>query len=54
MSELVPVIEMVGLGVVEIYGELDQPESQNTGVEIDILLRISGYRSNVVNPQNFL
>ena len=54
MSELVPVVQMVGAGVVEIYGELDQPEPQNSGIEIDILLRIARDRRDVVNPENLL
>ena len=41
---------MVGARVVEVYGSLYQSQTEEVGVEIEIPLRITRNRGNVMNP----
>ena len=41
LAGLVAVVEVVGLGIVEVDGLLDQPETQSAGVEVHITLRLA-------------
>ena len=52
MARAIAVIEVVGAGVVEIDRQFDQPQSQHAGVKVEIGLRISRDRRDVVNPKN--
>jgi hypothetical protein len=38
--------------VVEVYGQLDQPEPERTGVEIEIALRLAGDRGDMMNSHS--
>src|SRR5215210_5676564 len=49
ISLLVAEIEVIGGRIVEVYGALDEPEPKNTGVEVEIPLRITGNASDMVN-----
>src|SRR5262245_24436182 len=53
MTVSIAVVEMVGLRIVIVDGEFDQPQAENPCVEVQIPLRVAGYRCNMVNPQNF-
>ena len=48
-SQFISIVEMVGIWIVEVDGELHQPQAQQTGVEIDILLRIAGDGCDMMN-----
>src|SRR5687768_3447073 len=50
-SLLVSEIEMVGGGIVEVDGPLDQTHAEHAGVKVQILLRIARDRRDVVNPR---
>ncbi len=40
---------MIGSRIVEVYGALDESETQNAGVEIEVFLWVACYTSDVVN-----
>jgi hypothetical protein len=48
-SLLIAEVEMIGRGIVEVYRALDEPEAEDTGVEVEIPLRIAGYAGDVMN-----
>src|SRR5262249_8456828 len=41
-SGFVPVVQVVTAGVVEVHGELYQPQPQDAAVEVNVLLRVGG------------
>ena len=43
-------IEMVGGGVVEVDGSLDEPEPEDASVEVEITLGVAGNARDVMNP----
>ena len=47
---LVAEVEVVGLGLVEVDGLLDQPQPEHVGVELDVLLRVARDHRDVVEP----
>jgi hypothetical protein len=48
-SLLIAEVEVIGGRVVEVYGTLDEPKAEDSGVEIEISLGIAGDTGNVVN-----
>src|SRR5262245_40192264 len=46
---LVTEVEVIGAGVVEIHGELDEPQAENRGVEVEIPLWITGNHGDVMD-----
>src|SRR5699024_5923482 len=48
MPGFVAVIQMVGRGVIEVDGLLDQAQAQALDVEVDVALRVPGNRRDVV------
>src|ERR1700704_3299335 len=48
-SGLVAEIEMIGCRIVEVHGALDEPHAEDTGIEIEISLRIARDTGNVMN-----
>lgn len=42
-------IEMVGGGIVEVDGTLDEPKAKYAGVEVEIALWVARYRRDVMN-----
>ncbi len=46
---LVTEVEVVGGGIVEVYGALDESETKNAGVEVEIPLRVTGYTGDMMN-----
>ena len=53
-AQLIPVVEVIGGGIVEVDGQFDQPKSQHTGVEVEISLRVSSDRGDVMDPHGVL
>src|SRR5437868_12315328 len=51
-ADLVAVVQMVGLRIVEVDGALDEPQSEQSGIEVDVPLRIAGDRGDVVNAED--
>ena len=49
----IAVIEVVSCRIVEVDGELDEPESDEAGIEIDIGLRLAGDGGDVMDAKNF-
>jgi hypothetical protein len=45
---------MIRSRIIEIDREFYQPQSQHTGIEIHVPLRVSGDCGDVVNPENLL
>jgi hypothetical protein len=45
---LVPEVEVISGGVVEVDRALDQSQAENTGVEIEISLRVACYAGDVM------
>ena len=45
----VAVVEVIGLGIVEVDGLLDQPEPENARVEVHVALRLAGDGGYVVD-----
>src|SRR6266404_4199151 len=52
MANLVAVVEMICAGVVEIYCLLDETQSEDAGVEVEISGRFSGDRRHVMNARH--
>ena len=46
---MVTEVEVIGRGIVEVHRALDEPESQDSGVEVEIPLRVAGYSGDVMN-----
>src|SRR5712692_9601669 len=53
MTQLIPIIQVVGPWVVKVDRQFHQPQTQHPGVEIDIALRVAGNRRHVMNAENF-
>src|SRR4030095_6328043 len=51
-SRGIAVIEVVGEGVVEIHRELHQAQAQSSHIEVQVALRISGDRRDVVDSRD--
>src|SRR5262249_8812974 len=52
MANLVAVVEMICARVVEIYRLLDETQSEDSGVELEIAGRFSGDRRHVMNTRH--
>jgi hypothetical protein len=46
---LVAVVQVVGAGIVEVDGFLDEPETERAGVEVEVAARGSSDRRHVMN-----
>ena len=46
---LVAVVEVVGAGIVEVDGLLDEPQAERPGVEVDVAAGVAGDRRDVVD-----
>src|SRR6266508_5955964 len=51
IARAVAVVEMVGGRVIEIDCELDQPQAQESRIEVEVLLRVTCDGGDVVNTQ---
>src|SRR5262249_37494068 len=51
-ANLIAKVEVVGLGVVEVDGAFDQAETEDAGVEVQVVLRVAGDGGDVVNAQD--
>src|SRR2546423_5345130 len=49
---LVAEIEVIGRRVVEVDGAFDEPEAENSGVEIEISLRVAGDTGDVMDTRS--
>src|SRR6516162_10947971 len=49
LAGLVPIIEVVGAGIVEVHGLLHKPQAEHTGVEVDIARGRTRNGSDVVD-----
>ena len=49
---LVAEVEVIGLGVVEVHGALDQPEAEHAGVEVEIALGIPRDGGDMVKAED--
>jgi hypothetical protein len=49
MAGFITIIEVVGAGIVEIDGFLDEPQSQGTGVKVKVSQCVTGDCGDVVN-----
>src|SRR6266567_2951498 len=52
MTQLITIIQVVGPWVVKVHGQLHQPKTEHTGVEIDVALRVAGNRRHMMNSEN--
>src|SRR5207245_11131341 len=52
IADLVAEVEMVGLRIVEIHGALHQPEAEHAHVEVEVLLRVTRDRGDVVDAED--
>jgi hypothetical protein len=44
---------MIGRRVIEVDGQLDQPKSQHTGIEVEVSLRVTRNRGDMVDAHGF-
>ena len=51
-AALIAVVKVIARRIVEVDGELDESQRQDTGVEIDVRLRIRGDRGDVVDAED--
>src|SRR2546422_322051 len=51
-ADLVAEVEMVGLRIVEIHGALHQPEAEQPHVEVEVLLRVTRDRGDVMDAED--
>jgi hypothetical protein len=51
MPDLIPVVEMIGAGVIEVDGDFHQSQPKLTGVEVYIALHIAHDRSHMVDTK---
>src|SRR5258705_9599122 len=49
---LVAVVEMVGLRIVEVHRALHEPEPEQPAIEVEVPLRVTRDRGDVVNTQD--
>src|SRR5207237_9621791 len=54
MAQLIPIIQVVGAWVVKVDRQFHQPQTQHSGVEIDIALRVASNCRYMMNAQNIL
>ncbi len=54
MTQLIPIIQVVGPWVVKVHRQFHQPQTQHTSVEIEIALRVAGNRRHMMNAENIL
>jgi hypothetical protein len=40
---------MVGVGIIKIYGQSDQAQTEDPAIKIDVRLRITGHCGDVMN-----
>src|SRR2546421_3221721 len=52
MAQLIPIIQVVGPWIVKVDRQFHQPQTQHPSVEIDIALRVVGYRRHMMNAEN--
>ena len=52
MAPGITIVEVVGSGIIEIDCDLDQAQSQDARVEVDVALRIACNRSYMVDSQD--
>ena len=53
VSRRIAVIEVVGVRIVIVDGQLHQPQAEDSGVEIQVPLRVAGDRRHVMNAEEF-
>jgi hypothetical protein len=51
-AKLVTIVKVIAAGVVKVYREFHQAQPHNAAVEIDVLLRVSRYRRDVMQAGN--
>jgi hypothetical protein len=51
-AEFIAVVEVIAARVVEVHGEFYQPQSQYAAIEVDVLLRVSGDRGDMVDSED--
>src|SRR5437762_543933 len=51
-TDFVTVVEVVGLRIVEVDRALHEPQSEESGIEVDVPLRIAGDRGDVVKAED--
>jgi hypothetical protein len=49
MSNLIAVVQVVRLRIIEVDGALDETQTQDTGVKVDIALRVAANCRDVVD-----
>src|SRR5579864_4515190 len=49
LAGLVTIIEMIGCGIVEIHGPLHEPQTEVTGIEIEIFQRVASDRRHMMD-----
>ena len=52
MTQLIPIIQVVGPWIVKVDRQFHQPQTEYLSVEIDIALRVVSYRRHMVNAKN--
>src|SRR5262249_4115694 len=50
MARLIPIVEVVGAGIIEIHGLLDQAQAEGPRVELEVPLSLTGDGGDVVEP----
>jgi hypothetical protein len=49
MSGLIAEVKVIGRGVVEVDRSLDEPQAKDSGVEVEIALRVAGDTGDMMN-----
>jgi hypothetical protein len=52
VAEIVAEVEVVGLGIVEVDGALDQPEAEHAGIEVQVALGITRDGGDVMDAED--
>ena len=52
IADLIAEVEMVGLRIVEVHGALHQPETEQPHVEVEVLLRVTRDRGDVMDAED--
>lgn len=51
VADLIAEVEVVGRGIVEVDGLLDEPQSEHAGIECDVGAGIARHGGDVMNAQ---
>jgi hypothetical protein len=53
VADVIAEVEVVGLGIVEVDGTLDEAQAEHPDVEVEVALRVAGDRGDVMDAEDF-